>query len=265
MGMMVLFGLIMIRPITNIFDKINFLGIRIWDFGFRSLNREYSWFFLFKIIFKYPLKSLKGFLAYKKYCKFINQIDPQQIYTNISIDEFMNQAKNDRSSLLVAMGYCQRPLKTGNQQLNCPLERFSHDCYFVENYHQATQLPPVCSVCEIKPIAELTIKAGASFYIMTSAMDIARDIFIPALEIQRYRYAIMFICPYSILPITLPLFICGIKFMIIPYTTGDCRNYGDFVRADVGIKPKRTFSSRENFELVLDILKVMGQVKNSLS
>lgn len=246
----------------NILDKINFLGIRIWDFGLRSLNRKYSWFFLIKIIFKYPLKSLTGFLSYKKYCKSIDQIDPQQIYANISIEELMDQSKQDRSSLLVAMGYCQRPLKTDDQSLNCPSERFSHDCYFVENYHRTIQLPAACSICEIKPFAELTIKAGASFHIMTSAMDIARDIFLPTLERRRFRYAIMFICPYSISPITLPLFICGIKFMIIPYTTGDCRNYGDFVRADVGIKPKRTFSSRENFGLVLDILKAMGQGKN---
>ncbi len=239
----------------NILDKINFLGIRIWDFGFLSLNREYSWFFLFKIIFKYPLKSLIGFLAYKKYCKSINQISPQQIYSNISVDELMTQTRNNRSSLLVAMGYCQRPLKTDDQPQNCPSERFSHDCYFVENCHRKTQFPPACLICEMKPIAELTIKAGASFYIMTSALDIARDIFLPTLERERFRYAIMFICPYSILSITLPLFICDIKFMIIPYTIGDCRNYGDFVRADNGIKRKRTFSSNENLELILDLLK----------
>ena len=242
--------------VKNILDRNNFLGIRIWDFGLRSLNREYSWFFLFKIIFKYPLKSLKGFLAYKKFCKSIDQISPGQIYANISIEQLMNQANNDRSSFLVAMGYCQRPLKTDDQPLNCPSERFSHDCYFVENYDRTIQFPSACSICEIKSIADLTLKSGASFHIMTSAMDIARNIFIPTLEKQRFRYAIMFICPYSILPITLPLFICGIEFMIIPYTTGDCRNYGEFVKADVGIKPKRTFSSKENYEWALNILKM---------
>ncbi|HEX9973074.1 MAG TPA: hypothetical protein VGD14_13470, partial [bacterium] len=85
---------------TNILDKINFLDIPIWDFGLRSLNREYSWFFLFKIIFKYPLKSITGFFAYKNFCKSIDQISPQQIYANISIDELTNRAKHDRSSLL---------------------------------------------------------------------------------------------------------------------------------------------------------------------
>jgi hypothetical protein len=243
-----------VTKVKNILDRNNFLGIRIWDFGLRSLNREYSWFFLFKIIFKYPLKSLKGFLAYKRFCKSIDQISSQQIYSNISIEELTHHAKNDRPSLLVAMGYCQRPLKTDDQSLSCPSERFSRDCFFVENYHQTTQFPSACSICEIKPIAESAIQSGASFHIMTSAKDIAWDIFIPALEKQRFRYAIMFICPYSILPITLPLFICSIKFMIIPYTTGNCRNYGEFVRADVGIKPKRTFPSKKNFELVLNIL-----------
>lgn len=254
----------MIKVNPNFLDKINFLGIRIWDFGFRSLSRRYSWFFLFKIIFKYPLKSLKGFLAYQKFCKSIDQISPQQSYSNIAIDELISRIQNDRSSLLVAMGYCQRPLKIDTQPLNCPSERFSHNCFFVENYHRISQIPTACSICEIKPIAEASLRAGASFHIMTSALDIARDIFLPALERHRFRYAIMFICPYSILPITLPLFICRIKFIIIPYTKGDCQDYGDFVKADVGIKPKRTFSSRENFELVLNILKTMEQNKNSL-
>lgn len=253
------------NKVKNILDRKNFLGIRIWDFSLRSLNREYSWFFLFKIIFKYPIRSLKGFLVYKKYCKSINQIDPQQIYANISINEFINQSQKDRSSLLVAMGYCQRPLKTVDKSLSCPSERFSHDCYFVENYDQLIHMPSACSICKIMSIAESTLKAGASFHIMTSAMDIARDIFIPALERCRFRYAIMFICPYSILPITLPLFICGIKFMIIPYTTGDCRNYGEFVRADLGVKPKRTFALKENYELVLGLLKRMLQNKIQIS
>jgi len=252
----------MIKSKTNILDKIKFLGIRIWDFGLRSLSREYSWFFLFKIIFQYPLKSLRGFRAYRKFCKTINQISPQQIYSNISTNELINEVQNDRSSLLVAMGYCQRPLRTEDQPLNCPSDRFSHDCYFVENYQRISQIPPPCTICEIKQIAELTLKAGVSFHIMTSAMDIARDIFIPVLEEQRFRYTIMFICPYSILPITIPLFICATKFIIIPYTIGDCRNYGDFVRADVGIKPKRTFPFNQNHELVLDLLKRIVQNNN---
>lgn len=249
----------MIEPKTNILDKLNFLGFRIWNFGLRSLNRDYSWFFLFKIIFKYPLNSLKGFFAYKKFCKSIDQISPQQIYSDISIDELIKRTKNDRSSLLVAMGYCQRPLKTDNQPLNCPSKRFSHECYFVENYGRFAQTPAACSICEIKPIAESAIQAGASFHIMTSALDIAKYIFLPALERQRFRYVIMFICPYSILPIALPLFSCGIKFIIIPYATGDCRNYGEFVRADVGIKPTRTFPLKENYDLILDLLKRLNQ------
>ncbi|HEX9972611.1 MAG TPA: hypothetical protein VGD14_11125, partial [bacterium] len=211
---------------------------------------------------KYPLKSITGFFAYKICCKSIEQISPQQIYANISIDELINQAKNDRSSSLVAMGYCQRPLKTEEQPLTCPSKRFSHDCYFIENFHRMPQLPPACSICQIEPIAESALNAGASFYIMTSAMDITRDVFMPALERQKFKSVIMFICPYSILPIALPLFICGIKFIIIPYATGDCQNYGDFVRADVGIKPKRTFALQSNYKMILDLLKRMDQNKN---
>ncbi len=252
----------MIEANLNFLDKINFLGFRIWDFGLRSLNREYSWLFLFKIILKYPLKSLTGLLAYRRFCQSIDQISAHNVYSNPSIDDLMSQAKIDRSSFLIAMGYCQRPLKTDSQPMDCPSLRFSHDCYFVENHRRANRFPSACSICEIKSIAEAAIKADASFYIMTSALDIARDIFMPTLEKKWLRTAILFICPYSILPITLPLFICGIKFIIIPYVTGDCCNYADFVRADVGVKPKRAFSSGQNYDLVLDLLTKLTKENN---
>lgn len=43
---------------TNFLDKISFLGLRIWDFALRSLNREYCWFFLLKLVFKYTNRRL---------------------------------------------------------------------------------------------------------------------------------------------------------------------------------------------------------------
>ncbi len=246
-----------IEALTNFLDRIHFWDLRIWDFGFRSLGREYGWLFLFKIIFKYPRKSWRGLQAYRQFCQYISTISTNQIYTNCAESTLINAVQPDRSALLVAMGYCQRPLRTESQALACPSPRFSHQCFFIENFHRSTQHPPACSICEIKPIAEAAIHAGATFYIMTSARDIARDIFIPTLASQKFRYAILFLCPYSVLPIALPLFICGIQFLIIPYAMGDCRNYQDFLRADVGIKPKRTFPARHNFQTALNILNAI--------
>ena len=50
--------------------------------------------------------------------------------------------------------------------------------------------------------------------------------------------------------------------MIIPFATGDCRNYEDFIRADVGIKPKRTFPLGQNYDLVLDLLAQLVRQNN---
>ncbi|MDZ7333050.1 MAG: hypothetical protein ONB31_13835 [candidate division KSB1 bacterium] len=240
------------KTICNYLDRISFLGLRIWEFGCRSLAQEYGWFFLFKIAIKYPAKTFRGLMIYRHFCRSLGTISPNKIYSNCSIQSIAYQLQRDPKRLLVGMGYCQRPIKTDVQPLACPSPRFSHNCSFIEHPGH-NQLLPACKICDIQPIAEAAIQSGAAVYIMTSAKDIAREIFLPTLAHGKYRAAILFICPYSILPIALPLMICDIQFLIVPYAIGDCRNYSDFLHADQGIKPKRTFPMRHKFELVLNI------------
>ena len=59
--------------------------------------------------------------------------------------------------------------------------------------------------------------------------------------------SLLFICPYSVRPIALPLFICGIDFILVPFVSGACEDFGEFLRADKGIKDERTFVKSCNF------------------
>jgi len=80
----------MISYKSNFLEGFNFLGIKIWDFGLKSLSRKYSWFFLFKILFRYPIKSFRGFWDYRQFSKTIDQISAHNIYKNINPGELVS-------------------------------------------------------------------------------------------------------------------------------------------------------------------------------
>jgi hypothetical protein len=78
---------------------------------------------------------------------------------------------------------------------------------------------------------------------MTSALDIAYDIFVPTLEQGRFQHAIFCVCPYSVQPMILPLLICGIQGMVVPFDSGYCADYSQWSLADQGTKNERTLLS----------------------
>ena len=47
-------------------DKVRFLNIRLWDFGFHSLFREYGRDFVTNVVLPHPLKTLSGIREYRK-------------------------------------------------------------------------------------------------------------------------------------------------------------------------------------------------------
>ena len=110
----------------------------------------------------------------------------------------------------------------------------------------------------------MALEAGADFHIMSSALDIAHDIFIPSLREARFKRAILCVCPYSVAPITLPLLICGIETLVIQYDRGYCTDYNQWSLADRGIKQERTFLSREGQALILDTLSAIAETRAQL-
>jgi hypothetical protein len=91
-------------------------------------------------------------------------------------------------------------------------------------------------------------------HIMTSALDIAHDILVPALERERFKRAIFCVCPYSVQPMALPLLLCGIEGFVVQFDSGYCADYSQWSLADRGIKDDRTLLSPQAHSKILDFL-----------
>jgi hypothetical protein len=107
------------------------------------------------------------------------------------------------------------------------------------------------------------LQAGAVVYIMTSAADIARHLFIPTLESGRFRHGLFLQCPYSIPAMILPLLICGMRSLLVGYGEGDCRDYAQFLLADEGVKDERTRLNPTAHAYVLDFLQDVASARQA--
>ncbi|MGQ9626860.1 MAG: hypothetical protein ACUVV0_08150 [Anaerolineae bacterium] len=163
--------------------------------------------------------------------------------------DFIRRAAGGK--LLVGMGFCQKPLS------ECPSGRFNHDCLYFSFKPSWRDIPSPCQGCAIRLFGELALGAGGTLYIMTSALDIAKDVLIPASD-GEFTQAIFCVCPYSMEPIALSALMCGLEGVAIGYAEGACTDYGQWLRADRGIKEERTFLSEESYALLENILTAVA-------
>jgi hypothetical protein len=92
-------------------------------------------------------------------------------------------------------------------------------------------------------------------HIMTSALDIARDVMIPSIDRGRFRNVIMCLCPYSVQAIALPLTICGLEGYLVGYESGNCVDWEQWLQADRGIKNEMTAIDRAGHARVVSLLE----------
>ena len=240
-------------------DRKGFLGFRVWDFSFRSLSHRYGRTFLRKIVFRHPFRTLTGHFTYRRLVKR-ECIEGPVTFLFPGLEEDLQRmvAKVEGSSL-VALGYCQKNLADGG----CPAGRFNHHCLYLAqpDLSKPRKTPLVCRECDIKTIGTKALMAGANVYIMTTALDILHDIFVPCLEQRRFHFVILCVCPYSVHPVVLPLHICGVEGFVIQFDSGYCADYGQWSLADKGIKNERTFMSLEARNKILDFLDGVAKVR----
>ena len=149
----------------------------------------------------------------------------------------------------------------------CPSGRFNHDCHYLERLlhsgipdtPEAPGTPDCCRQCAIREIGTMALKAGAAFYIMTSARDILLDVFAPALHEGRFSSGLFVLCRYSLRPFAVGLSASGIRGWLLPFERGDCRDYRTWLLADRGVKDEQTFISERNRRIVGELL---GNVAN---
>lgn len=173
-------------------------------------------------------------------------------------EAFAARATCQEDGFLVALSFCQKPLPgSGVSHGGCPAGRFNHECAVLgrpDPFVPEERLPFSCRTCDVRAFGLTALRAGAAVYIMTSALDIGWDILVPIIDRGRFRRGIFFLCPYSVPAFILPLCIGQIEALFVPYDTGDCRNYSQFIRADMGQKNERTRLSSEAREKALALL-----------
>jgi hypothetical protein len=216
-------------------------GLRIWEFSWHSLNQPYGHTVLRRVMARYPGRTLSGLRAYRQWVRSGHGLGPVSCVTA----DAGQIAQSPR--LLVAPGFCQKPLA-------CPAGRFSPDCRVFGAPHRPVRLRPVCVGCAVRALGERALAAGASLYLMTSAQQIAHDLFLPALAGHGYRHAVLNVCPLSVQPMALMLFICRMRALLLAYGRGACDTYARWLAADRGDKPERTLLAPAAAATLQDVL-----------
>ncbi len=212
-------------------DETSFLGFNAWDFCVRSLIQPYGRLFLRSVILRHPFRAISGVLSYRKRLRSLKQKDiyPIGIKSELGVRDLLSE-----NNLLVGIGFCQKPLDPP-----CPAGRFNHQCVLLEQPGMQT-IPEACMKCLIRETIIRSIQARASIYIMTSAVDIARDLLLPNFH-SPYSCYLIAVCPYSIPPLTLAMTICGLRGLVFTFNRGDCLDYAAWLNADKGTKSEQTF------------------------
>ena len=168
-------------------DAASFLGFNMWEFSYRSLGTEYGLTFLTRILLRHPLSAIAGTVRYRRLQHEIWGHGSISLFSEGSEEEFAAQLTGAKTELLVAVGFCQKPLVPA-----CPARRPNHDCMYLDTLDLESgseTVQPACEGCDIRTIGTLALRAGASMHIMTSALDIARDVMIPSVDhIDRGRF-----------------------------------------------------------------------------
>jgi hypothetical protein len=230
-------------------DKQTAWGFDVWEFSFRSLFHRYGRFFLTRIAFRHPIRTLRALGHYR------NKVRPTRTPTQVVVSWDLNPSPHilAAKTTIVGAGFCQKPLEPP-----CPAARFNHDCCYLEQ--RELRMIPACRDCALRTIAEQAAQAGAGFYVMTSAEDIARDLLLPALRGQLTGPVLLLVCPYSLGPLSLAMSICGLTGVLLSYDRGDCRDYAAWIKADVGIKPEQTQLPESNTRRMMEWLTQAASV-----
>lgn len=248
--------------------------LRLLDFSFHSLSQAYGHAFLRQVILRHPLHALRGFWRY--WHSLGGEIPGARALFLDGEEAFIRRAASAGERLLVGTGFCQKPLhvalpdreqNSATSVHDCPAGRFTHDCLYLSRLElgspSETLFHPACADCSIRILGQAALRAGASFAVLTSALDIAHDILFPALKEQRFTHILFVICPYSVEPMSLALSICGMEGYLFRYQSGSCANYQQWLRADRGDKPERTALSPRVLVCLLRILEAIVASRNS--
>ncbi|MBN2411114.1 hypothetical protein JXQ31_05425 [candidate division KSB1 bacterium] len=242
------------NPVVKIakhLDRKEYFSFRLWEFCLRNTVRLFPWYFLFAVLIRHPLTALHGFWYYRN---LVRNSPRQALHGTINLSSLIRTLRQNKKNgrLILAPGFCMKPFDAVKRESICPAGFFNHRCAILDQpellrQEQETWAEP-CDRCNIGRLARLSAQIHADFYIMTSALDIAHDLFLPSLQGTGANMGIFLLCPYSAEAFTFGLTVTGMKGALITFCKGDCQNYEEFTRADIGIKKKQTFIEESDFE-----------------
>jgi hypothetical protein len=211
----------------------------------RSLFREYGWSFFRRIAWPHPVKTARAVRAAAALDVSGGLVDVPGPAVTFG-----------GARCIVGVGFCLKPLDPP-----CPSGRFNHDCAFLENFRGGapTEVPAPCRSCAIRECGRLALRAGAAFYVMTSARDILLDVFAPALDRGTFAAGAFALCRYSLRPFAVGLLAAGDRGWMWAFASGDCRDYPTWLRADNGDKPDRTEIAAADRQSFRDFLRAAAQ------
>jgi len=205
----------------------------MWAFCLRSLVREYGWRFVRRVALRHPVRTLQALQR-------AGRLD----VSGVGVDVTGGGGRHalDRPLSIVGAGFCLKPTNP-----SCPSGRANHDCEFLERLAgaDAAGVPAPCRPCAIRDIGTRALRAGAAFYVMTSARDILDDVFVPAMTRGTFTTGLFVLCRYSFQPFAIGLLASGISGRLFPLEAGDCRDYRTWLLADRGIKAEQTAADGE--------------------
>jgi len=220
----------------------------MWAFCLHSLIREYGWQFCRRIALPHPVRTIRAVRAAHalKLSDGVTALPGGQ-----ASGSFDGGARS-----IVGLGFCLKPLDP-----LCPACRPNHDCLYLENPDGTgmTAVPAACRQCVIREFGTLAGRAGAAVYIMTSARDILFDVFAPALAEGRFASGLFTLCRYSLKPFATGLLAEGIRGWLVPFETGDCRDYPTWLQADRGNKQEQTAICETNRQGMAAMLRAAAR------
>ena len=204
----------------------------MWTFCLRSLARQYGWRFVRGVALRHPVRTLRAFQQ-------VSRLDVSGVSVEVTGG---GPHALDRPLSIVGAGFCLKPTNPP-----CPSGRANHDCGFLERLagNDAAGVPAPCRPCAIRDIGVRALRAGAAFYVMTSARDILDDVFVPAMTRGTFTTGLFVLCRYSFQPFAVGLLASGISGRLFPLASGDCRDYRTWLLADRGIKAEQTAADGE--------------------
>ncbi len=221
-------------------DQKAFLSTRLWSFSLHNIFRDFPYYFFWTALLQHPVRFWRGFRAYKHLVRTSNGFPLSGTMTFDDLDCVQKQ------KFLIAPGFCMKPYDYEKGKSTCPVGHFNHECHLLNDItllQHKEKWPKSCSLCGIAPLAVDAVELQVDFYIMTSALDIARDVYLPALQNRGAQRGLFFLCPYSLEPFTVGMALAGMKGALVSFCQGDCKNHLEWTQADLGIKKNQTFVS----------------------